>query len=101
MIPFRKMFLFSTKKTPKDLEAAAGSAIPESDLAKSRPPPLKCKGETHTPRGRVSNGRVERGGKPQGLGGKLNNIVGKYENNVVQKLKEKRFPLEVQEVFEL
>lgn len=91
----------SNSEALKDLEVAASSAIPESDRAKSRPPPLKCKGETRTPGGRVSNGRVERGGKPRGLGGKLKNIVGKYENNVVQKLKEKGFPLEVQEVFEL
>ena len=76
---------------------AASSAIPESDRAKSRPPPLKCKAETRTPRGRFKR-PAEKGGNSGGWVGSLS--VGKYEKHVVQKLKEKGFPLEVLEVFE-
>ena len=46
---------------------AAGSAIPESDQAKSTPPPLKCKGETRTPPGTA----VSETWTPGGLDGKL------------------------------
>ena len=87
---------FSDNKTLKDLEVAANSAIPESDQAKSRPPPLKCKGELVLLAAEFQNGRVEKGGKSRGIGGKFETAL----ESTKKMLKEKRLPLEVLKVFE-